>query len=83
MQGKGLGRAWTPMIEVLGAKEHEDGTKAEWDLLPQIQVTLSTRQHIMLNIGVRVPVNNAGPRATQVMFYLLWDWFDGGLRDGW
>ena len=83
MQGKGLGRAWSPMMELLGAHELEAGAKAEWDLLPQLQVTLSTRQHILLNVGVRVPVSNTGPRRTQVMFYLLWDWFDGGLREGW
>jgi len=82
-QGKGFGRAWSPMIEVLGARELESGAKAEWDLLPQIQVSLSTRQHILADFGVRVPVSKAGPRATQIMFYLLWDWFDGGLRDGW
>ena len=83
MQGEGLGRAWSPMVEVLGVRELESGAKAEWDLLPQMQVTLSKRQHIALSLGVRVPMNNAGPRATQVMFYLMWDWFDGGLRDGW
>jgi hypothetical protein len=37
----------------------------------------------MLNIGTRIPVNNSGQRNTQILFYLLWDWFDGGLRDGW
>jgi len=82
-QGRGFGRTWTPMVELLGAKELEDGAKADWDLLPEMQVTLSTRQHIMLNVGVRFPLSNRGPRATQVLFYILWDWFDGGLRDGW
>ena len=71
------------MMEVLGGRELETRARAEWDLVPQMQVTLSTRQHIMLSVGVRVPMNNAGPRPTQLMFYLLWDWFDGGLRDGW
>jgi mono/diheme cytochrome c family protein len=82
-QKKGFGRAWSPMMEVLGGRELETGARAEWDLVPQMQVTLSTRQHIMLSVGIRVPMNNAGPRPTQLMFYLLWDWFDGGLRDGW
>jgi mono/diheme cytochrome c family protein len=79
----GFGRAWSPMVELLGARELESGAKIDWDLLPQMQVTLSTRQHIMLNFGVRLPLTDAGPRPTQVMLYLLWDWFDGGLRDGW
>jgi len=78
-----FGRTWSPMVELLGGRELEAGAKADWDLVPQFQVSLSTRQHILLNFGVRVPLNNAGPRPTQVMFYLLWDWFDGGLRQGW
>jgi hypothetical protein len=82
-QGGGFGRTWTPMVELLGARELEEGAEADWDLVPEMQVTLSTRQHIMLNFGVRIPVNHRGPRATQVLFYFLWDWFDGGLRDGW
>jgi len=53
------------------------------DLLPQVQSTLNTRQHIMANVGVRFPVNNTEGRGTQVAFYLLWEWFDGGLFDGW
>jgi hypothetical protein len=81
-QGR-FGRTWSPMVELLGARDLETGAKSDWDLLPQFQVTLNTRQHVMLNLGVRVPLNHAGPRPTQIMFYLLWDWFDGGLRDGW
>jgi mono/diheme cytochrome c family protein len=77
------GRTWSPMIEVLGARELEAGARVLWDLVPQMQVTLNTRQHIMLNAGVRVPVNDRTDRSTQFMLYLLWDWYDGGLRDGW
>jgi len=51
--------------------------------VPQFQVTLNTRQHIMANFGVRIPLDKPGTRSTQFAFYLLWDWFDGGLRDGW
>lgn len=82
-QGGGFGRMWTPMVEVLGARELETGALAEWDLLPQMQVTLSRRQHIRANFGVRVPVSNTAGRSTEIVFYLLWDWFDGGLREGW
>ncbi|MCI0350441.1 MAG: cytochrome c, partial [Acidobacteriales bacterium] len=46
VQDRGFGRAWSPMIEVLGARDLKTGAKVEWDLLPQMQVTLSTRQHI-------------------------------------
>jgi mono/diheme cytochrome c family protein len=81
-QGR-FGRSWSPMVEILGARELVSGEEVQWDLLPQVQVTLSTRQHIMLNVGVRLPVTNVGPRQTQVYAYLLWDWFDGGFLDGW
>jgi hypothetical protein len=37
----------------------------------------------MANLGVRLPVNNTSGRTTQVVFYLLWDWFDGTLFEGW
>jgi hypothetical protein len=80
---KGLGRLWSPMVELLADRELATGERINWDIVPQIQVTLSRRQHIRANVGVRFPINDFGPRPTQVLFYLLWDWFDGGLRDGW
>jgi mono/diheme cytochrome c family protein len=78
-----FGRVWTPMIELLGAKELAPGEDPQWDVAPQLQVTLSTRQHVMANAGVRVPVSETAGRDTRVIVYLLWDWFDGGLFDGW
>ncbi len=30
-----------------------------------------------------MPLNDRGGRSTQVIAYFLWDWFDGGLLDGW
>ncbi len=77
------GRAFSPMIEVLGARELTSGATTHWDLVPQIQITLNTRQHVMLNVGVRTPLNDTADRNTQVVAYLLWDWFDGGLFQGW
>jgi hypothetical protein len=56
----------------------------EWDVAPQLQVTLSRRQHVMVSGGLRIPVTQRDERHTQVVAYFLWDWFDGGLwRDGW
>ncbi|MDX1393333.1 MAG: cytochrome c [Gemmatimonadota bacterium] len=78
-----FGRAWSPMVELLGAHEVEDGAGVDWDLVPQIQITLNARQHIMLNLGVQLPLNDTDERPTRFMFYFLWDWFDGGLFDGW
>ena len=82
-QGKGLGRMWSPMIELVADRELATGEKTNWDFVPQFQVTLSSRQHIRANFGVRLPANDFGSRPIQFMFYLLWDWFDGGLRQGW
>jgi mono/diheme cytochrome c family protein len=77
------GRTWSPMVELLGARELVSGADTDWDIVPQIQITLNTRQHIMMNIGVRTPLNNTEGRSTQVVAYLLWDWFDGSLFEGW
>ncbi len=82
-QGGGFGRAWSPMVELLADRDLVRGAPVNWDLLPQLHVTLSKRQHIMANFGVRFPLNNAGARTTEILFYLLWDWFDGGLNEGW
>ncbi|MCA1801538.1 MAG: c-type cytochrome [Rhodothermaceae bacterium] len=76
------GRTWSPMVEILGSKELESGTAVHWDLVPQMQITLNKRQHIMLNVGYRIPVDDAG-RDSQFMIYILWDWFDGGFFEGW
>ena len=83
VQNQGFGRIWTPMVEFLADRELETGAQTNWDIVPQFQVSLSKRQHVMLNVGVRRPVNNTAGRSTQVMFYVLWDFFDGGLREGW
>ena len=79
----GWGRAWSPMVELLGAREIETRAAIEWDALPQMQVSLSTRQHVLVNVGVRVPLTQRSSRRTSVMVYLLWDWFDGGFFSGW
>jgi len=81
-QGR-FGRAWSPMVELLGARDLEAGAAVQWDVVPQMQVTLSKRQHIMISGGVRFPVSARTGRHPQVITYFLWDWFDGGLRDGW
>lgn len=77
------GRAWSPIVEVLAAKELISGEDIVWDIMPQIQVSLNTRQHILLNVGVRIPLTDTGNRDFQIMTYILWDWFDGNLFEGW
>jgi mono/diheme cytochrome c family protein len=76
-------RAWSPMFEVLRSREHAPGERAGWDVVPQVQVSLSTRQHVLLNAGLRIPVNKREERGNTLMVYLLWDWFDAGLFTGW
>lgn len=77
------GRSWSPMVEVLAKRELVSGESTHWDLLPQLQATLNTRQHVMMNVGVRIPLDDTKARKTEVLFYFLWEWFDGGLFDGW
>jgi mono/diheme cytochrome c family protein len=78
-----FGRAWSPMIEVLAAREVSDEEKTQWDLVPQMQVTLSKRQHISISAGLQIPMTDRRVRPKQLLTYFLWDWFDGGLFDGW
>jgi hypothetical protein len=80
---RGLGRTWSPMVEFIMTREHEAGQRNNWDIAPQMQVTLARRQHIRASGGMRFPVNNRLGRSVEVGFYLLWDWFDGGFLDGW
>jgi mono/diheme cytochrome c family protein len=81
--GHSFGRLWTPMIELLADRDLQHSAATTIDIVPQTQVTLSRRQHVRANVGVRVPVTHTVGRPLQVSFYLLWDWFDGGLLEGW
>ena len=71
------------MLEVLAARDLTAGATTMWDLAPQLQVSLNKRQHVLGAIGVRQPINDRSNRSTELVFYLLWDWFDGGVLDGW
>jgi mono/diheme cytochrome c family protein len=82
-QEDGVGRMWTPMVELTADRNLIRLEKTNWTVVPQFQVTLNRRQHIRANVGVSIPANNREGRSTQVIFYLLWDWFDGGLLEGW
>jgi mono/diheme cytochrome c family protein len=82
-QEHGVGRMWSPMLELITDRDLEDGARTSVDLMPQFQVTLNRRQHIRVSLGLQVPVANRTGRSKQVVFYFLWDWFDGGLLDGW
>ncbi len=77
------GRAFAPMVEIIGAWELQGKDEVSWDIAPQIQIPLNRRQHVRLNLGARIPMTDADTRSTRVGGYLLWDWYDGGLFDGW
>jgi hypothetical protein len=78
-----LGRLWSPMLEIIGNRDLTPGTKTDWDVIPEFQVTLNRRQHIRAAAGYRLPINDTAGRPKQVIAYFIWDWFDGGLFEGW
>jgi hypothetical protein len=79
----GLGRLWTPMLEFVANRDLVNGARTDWDVVPQMQVTISKRQHVRADMGLRIPTTNTVGRQKQVMFYVLWDWQDGKLTEGW
>ena len=82
-QNAGAGRLWSPMMEFLADRDLMTGAKMTCDIMPELQVTLSKRQHVRFNAGVRIPASNTAGRSLQLIFYLLWDRQDGGLFEGW
>jgi mono/diheme cytochrome c family protein len=83
VQEGGLGRRWSPMVEFIADRDLVSGSKTNWDVVPEIQIPMNKRMHILGSIGFRLPINNTADRQKQVMFYVLWDWVDGGLKEGW
>jgi mono/diheme cytochrome c family protein len=79
----GFARQWSPMVELVADRDLHTGATTNWDLVPEFQATLNTRQHIRAALAYRLALNNTAGRANEVMFYFLWDWFDGGLFEGW
>lgn len=79
----GLGRLFSPLCEFLVDREFTAGATSNLDILPQMQVTISARQHVRASVGYRDPVTHTHGRDAQVTFYVLWDWADGKLWKGW
>ncbi len=80
---KGYGRLFNVANEFIAVRHFGPSQRWSLDVVPQIQVTISKRQHMRLGIGVRVPAVNVGSRQTQLITYLLWDMFDGKFTEGW
>lgn len=56
---------------------------AQFSLIPQAQMGLNKRGHVMLNVGAEVPLNDTERYDYRAYVYLIWDFADGGLFDGW
>ena len=78
-----LGRLFSPMVEFLAVRDFKPGASTNWDVLPEMQITVSRRQHVRIGFGVREPFTNTAGRTPQVLFYMLWDRADGKLWEGW
>tara|TARA_R110000782_G_scaffold191602_2_gene281414 strand:+ start:4041 stop:5153 length:1113 start_codon:yes stop_codon:yes gene_type:complete len=82
-------RSIKPGLELVASFpiERETGTSrksfSQVSLIPQAQVGLNKRGHIMLNIGAEIPLNDTHRYDYRGYAYLVWDFADGGLFDGW
>lgn len=77
------GRAFSPIAEGLFWKTTAAGARSNVDWIPQMQVSLSRRQHILGSVGYRIPITNRASRSRSLVAYIIWDWFDGPLLGGW
>jgi mono/diheme cytochrome c family protein len=88
-QSHGLGRLWSPMVELLVTRDLQTGASTSLDLIPQFEVTLSKRQHVRGDVGVRIPTLKGSSQGSfssggiQVLFYVLWDFQEGKITHGW
>jgi hypothetical protein len=78
-----LGRLFSPMVEFVAARDFAPGATTNWDIVPEMQITVSRRQHVRIAFGVREPLTNTRGRTPQAIMYLLWDRADGKLWRGW
>jgi mono/diheme cytochrome c family protein len=79
----GLGRRWSPIVEFIADRDLVSGATTNWDIIPELQMPMNKRMHILGNVGFKFPANNTAGRPRQLLFYVLWDWADGGLLQGW
>ena len=60
-----LGRLYSPMVEFLGSRSFRPGAATDWDVLPELQITISRRQHVRIGFGVREPFTDTSGRTPQ------------------
>jgi hypothetical protein len=58
-----LGRLFSPMVEFLAVRDFKPGASTNWDVLPEMQITVSRRQHVRIAFGVREPLTNTQGRT--------------------
>lgn len=78
-----LGRLWSPMLEFVAQRDLRNDSRTDFDLIPECQVTLNERQHVMASVGFRIALNDKSQRSNELVLYMLWDWLDGKLSEGW
>ena len=82
-------RSINPGVEFVASFPIERGTGtsrksfSQLSLIPQAQIGLNKRGHIMLNLGAEIPLNDTDRYDYRAYAYLIWDFADGGLFDGW
>jgi len=62
----GLGRTWTPIMELIADRDFVKGASTNWSIVPQMQIPISKRLHILGSIGVSLPVNNTADRQKTI-----------------
>src|SRR5258708_6375427 len=53
-----LGRLFSPMVEFLAVRDFKPGASTNWDVLPEMQITVSRRQHVRIGFGVRQAIED-------------------------
>jgi hypothetical protein len=38
---------------------------------------------VQLGAGAKIPATDRSNRNTELVVYVLWDWYDGGVLEGW
>ncbi len=71
------------MVEVAAKRDLADGAGTVLDVVPQVQFSLNTRQHVLASVGVLLPATRTTGRSARLLVYVLLDWFDGGFFEGW
>jgi Cytochrome c len=78
-----ISRIWSPMVGVTGTRDFVGGAPVDWDIAPELQVSLSALQHLRASVGVNIPLTQRDTRSAQFLAYILWDTADGPLLKGW